>query len=429
MTTPTFWKRESVRLPLAGLVLLLVLAGLAAAAIADYKGTFAKTTDVTLVVPDAGNQLSIGAQVKLHGAIVGSVEKIEPSRDGARLTLALDPDQVHLVPVNTSARILPKTLVGQDYVDLVLPERPSGDHVSGGDEISRDTSAASATLEGALDNLLEVLRVIPPQRVASTLNAVSTALEGRGAELGTTLTRLQRYLDGFNPSLPDLTEDLRALAQFSDTYTAAAPDLLAAFDDLSTTARTLAEQRDELLSLFTSLTAATGDLQSFLAANEDNLIGVVDVNRSTLTTLARYAPEYPCLIGQLAGLVPRVDEIFGKGDPVPKLHITLRVTNSRGKYRPNQDEPKYLDTRGPRCYEIVDIAPQYPAEGPLQDGAYAPPPAVDRDAGTTIPVLPDSDPAGSPAEADLLGGLLGDDGGVASLLLGPLLRGGEVVVR
>lgn len=420
---------ESSKLPVAGLAMVLVLIGLAVAAVADYQGAFSPRTRVTLLVPDAGNQLSVGAQVKLRGAVLGTVDEIEASGQGARLTLALENDKTALVPVDTTARILPKTLVGQDYVDLVVPAQHSAETVSEGDEIQRDTSASTATLEGALDELLQVLRVLPPQQVASTLNAVSTALEGRGEELGTTLTRLQRYLQGLNPSLPVLTDDLRALAEFSDTYEAAAPDLLAAMDDLATTAVTVREQQENLRELFTSLDRTGDRLGDFLRENEDNLINLVDVSRPTLTTLARYAPEYPCLLEQLAGIVPRIDDIFGKDEARPALNITLKVTNSRGKYVPG-DEPEYRDDRGPRCYDIVRYAPQYTAEGPLLDGSYAPPAAARGDGG--LQVLPETtagNPAGSPAEADLLGGLSGGDGGVASLLLGPLLRGSEVSAR
>jgi len=163
----------------------------------------------------------------------------------------------------------------------------------------------------------------------------------------------------------------------------------------------------------------------------------VAANRSTLSTLATYAPEYPCLFEQLAGLVPRVDDIFGAGERRPALNITLVVTNSRGKYEPNQDEPVYADSRGPRCYPIVERAPQYPADGPIKDGAAAPPaPEAPRDGDASAPPLAPGSPfgrtplAGSQAESDLFGALLGDDdASFASLLLGPLLRGSEVSVR
>lgn len=358
----------AVRLPLVGLAFLVILAGLVTAAVVDYTGGFQRRVEVTLVVPDAGNQLGLGAQVKLHGAVVGTVEAIETEGDGAVLTLWLDPDRVELIPANTSARILPKTLVGQDYVDLVLPAQPSAARIAAGDTIARDTSAATVVLEGALDGLLDVLEALPPQQVSSTLNAVATALEGRGAELGTTLTTLGDYLAELNPSIPTLADDFRGLARLSDTYTAAAPDLLAALEDLTTTAGTLSAREGDLDELLTGFRRTGDELELYLDANAQNLVDVAAANRSTLATLAAYAPEFPCLLDQLAGLVPRVDEIFGKGEARPSLRITLRVTQSRGKYLPDQDEPEYADTRGPQCYEIVRIAPQDPESGPLRDG-------------------------------------------------------------
>jgi virulence factor Mce-like protein len=438
-------------LPLRGLAFLVVLVGLVAASIVDYTGGFTPSTSVTLVVDDAGSQLARGAQVKLRGAVVGTVERVEPSSEGARLTLALQPEDTDLIPTNTVARILPKTLVGQDYVDLVVPSVPSGRTVTEGDEISRDTSAVAASLEGALDNLLEVLQAVPPQQVASTLNAVSTALEGRGEQLGTTLVSLQEYVEGLNPAVPGLTRDLRELVQFSETYSEAAPELLEALDSLTTTAQTISEQRDRLARLFTTVADGSEDLGGFLGDNEENLVALADVSRPTLDLLAEYSPQFPCLLGQLAGLVPRVDEIFGKGDARPALSIVVRVTNSRGKYLPNQDEPAYLDTRGPRCYEIKPIAPQFPESGgPIRDGSTVPPPATPLGSLPTVPGLPGlpqlpglpttggpGGPGGTIlggiSESDLVEGLLGGgpDAGstLGSLLLAPILRGSQVSLR
>lgn len=372
---------DAWRLPLTGLVFLVVLAGLVTAAVVDYTGGFTERVRVALTVPTAGSQLSTGAQVKLRGAVVGTVETIESSPEGALLTLALDPDRVDLVPVGTVARILPKTLVGQDYVDLVPPAGAAADAarpVREGDTLAHDTSAAAATLEGALDDVLEVLQALPPQQVAATLNAVATALEGRGERLGTTLATLGDYLGELNPAVPTLADDLRGLARLGDTYADAAPDLLRAFEDLTTPAGTLAEQDDRFAALLGDVRRTGDELRLFLDANAENLVDVVADNRSTLSLLATYAPGFPCLLDQLAGLVPRVDRIFGKGQERPSLRVTLRVSSSRGAYEPDRDEPRYEDTRGPRCYEIVRIAPQYPDGEPLRDGSTAPPPAEPR---------------------------------------------------
>jgi hypothetical protein len=211
------------------------------------------------------------------------------------------------------------------------------------------------------------------------------------------------------------------------------------------------EQRDNLLAMYGTLTTTSLDLHGFLAVNKNNLIQLADVSRPTLDLLAKYAPEYPCLLKGLTEFKPIMDEVFGKGTDEPGLHITLEITASRGKYEPGKDDPEYADKRGPRCYDIVprpDPFPQYPPEGPVKDGSTSPPPARSatdgllppntgtiRDDGTVVssysgvPSL-----ANSPEEQDFLAALLAPQFGLSesempsftALLLGPLYRGTEV---
>lgn len=408
------------------LVLALVLSVLV------YRGTFRAHRDVTLYAAQGGNQLGVGAQVKYHGVVVGTVRKLDIAGHDAKLTLGLNPKYTHLIPSNVRARILPKTLIGQDYVDLVAPERPSTTSIAAGDVISKDRSATAVELETALNSLLTTLDEVPPEKLAVTLNAMSDALGGRGAELGRTLDTFEEYLSGLNPSVPTFVADLRATVKAAGTYDKAAPELLDALDNFTTTARTLTAQRAGLDRLYREVTGAADQTQAFLAANGDNLINLVADSRGTLSILARYSPEYPCLLNQLAGLVPRIASAFGDGTAQPALHATIQVSVSRGKYKPNQDEPAYLDQRGPHCYPIMRLAPQYPDGGPVQDGSVAP----GHGAPGYGPIAPTTSPRSvpnSPAESDLISGLFGKGGTpaptFASLLLGPLLRGNEVEVR
>ena len=43
---------------------------------------------------------------------------------GAELTLGIYPDQLDTIPGNVTASIVPKTLFGEKYVSLVIPESP-----------------------------------------------------------------------------------------------------------------------------------------------------------------------------------------------------------------------------------------------------------------------------------------------------------------
>jgi virulence factor Mce-like protein len=355
------------------------------------------------------------------------------------------------IPQNVSARLLPKTLFGERYVNLVIPDHPATSHLAQGDVIGQDRSSSALELEKVLGDLMPVLQAVQPEKLSTTLTALDQALSGRGKPLGQTLVQLDQYLTQLNPQVPNLTADLSKLADVADTYNQAAPDLVQALSDLTVTSRTIVDQKANLQNLYASLTTTSQDLTSFLTANKNNLIQVSAASRPTLELLAKYAPEYPCLLKGLSDFAPLIGKAFGEGTDQPGLHITLEITNNRGKYLPNQDEPKYLDKRGPRCYDIQprpNPFPQYPPEGPIKDGSTPPPAARSAQDGILPPATaqngtsPSSANLGmglpnSPAEQQFLAALLAPSLGVApndvpnwaSLLVGPIFRGAEVTLK
>ncbi|MGH8918826.1 MAG: MCE family protein, partial [Actinomycetes bacterium] len=325
---------------------------------------------MTLQTDNTGLQLDERADVKVRGLIVGEVTEVSSSGEFATVHLLLQPDKVALIPADVQARLLPKTLFGERYVALVIPPNPAPRPLAAGDVIGQDRSQVARELESALDGLLPLLQAVRPDELASTLGAVSAALSGRGNQLGDTLVRQQQLVSELNTALPELREDITRLADLADTYTEAAPDLAAALADLATTTTTVAEQRQNLAGTFASVTRTAGDTRGFLEANRANLIALSAEARPTLESLARYAPEYPCLFGRLAGLVPQIDQMAGVGTSEPGLHVVLELNQSRGKYLPGRDEPRNDEDRGPRCYPVMNGQnfPQYPPDGPLRDG-------------------------------------------------------------
>ena len=432
-----------IRRRLQGVAFIVVVICLIALSIAKYSGAFSSGVPVTLLVDHTGLQLDKHSDVKIRGLVVGEVTGLSSSGGAATVGLRLNPEMVPLIPDNVSARLLPKTLFGEKYVSLVLPEYPSGRALSAGDVIPQDRSRAATELDSALDHLLPLLADVPPQELASTLGAISGALHGRGHQLGETLVRTQQLVSGLDTALPQLQEDITRTADLADTYTRAAPDLLTALADLSVTTRTVAEQRQNLAQLWTSVTGAAEDLGGFLRDNRENLIALSADSRPTLESLARYAPEYPCLLHAIAVLVPQFDRAFGVGTRQPGLHIYLEVTNNRGKYLPGVDEPRYQEDRGPRCYPVRDGSkfPEYPG-GPIHDGSTSPPtgrgdPSPGVGPASTPPQAAGMGLPNSPAEQQFLTLLLAPPGDPqppeiprwTSFLLGPLLRGTEVTLR
>ncbi|GAA2809708.1 MCE family protein [Saccharopolyspora taberi] len=442
----------TLRRRLLGVALLMTIVLFLGLTVATYQKAFTSSVDVKLHTESAGNQLMADSDVKVRGMIVGRVRSIEPSPDGAELNLALDPEKAAQLPSNVSARLLPRTLFGERYVSLEVPEQATG-RLASGDVIAQDRSSAAVELEAVLADTMPVLQAVHPDELAVTLNSLSQALENRGKPLGETLSQLNTYLDGLNPSVPDLRENLRELVGVAETYEQAAPDVLEALENLSTTSRTLVDQRQNLTNLTSQLTATSADGMKFFQDNGKNLIRLGEAQRPTLDVLAKYAPEYPCFLQQMRDFVPDIRKVFGEGTPEPGLHITLEVTANRGKYIPNRDEPEFADKRGPRCYALTplpDPIPEYPPDGPFKDGSVPPPASKPAENGVMPPSMgEDFLPAGtssqsadlgvvnSPAERDFVSALLaptmgvepGEVPGWGSLLVGPTLRGAEVTYR
>jgi virulence factor Mce-like protein len=416
-----------------GIGFLLVLALLVALAIASYAKTFVPVVRVTLQTDRAGNQMAERADVKVRGLLVGEVRSITSDGDGASLELALDPDSVELIPANVSARLLPKTLFGEKYVSLVLPDDPAQRHIRSGDVIGQDRSRTAIELGRVLDELLPLLRTLQPQDLAITLNALSTALEGRGERIGKNLELVDDYLTRINPEMPTIQADISSFADMASLYADAAPDLLRFLRSQAVTARTLVEKQEVLAEFLAGTAGFARTTDQVLRENEQRIIRLGQVSRPTLEVLARYAPTYPCVTQGLANWIPRISDAFN-GDG---LHITLEVVPQRQPYRPGE-EPAYLASSGPDCHGLPN--PGGSQSAPF--GGTSPPDGSggpDRYAFSGLPAFagPTSGLAGTPEEQRVVGALLAPQLGtdpedvpaITTLLFGPLARGTTVVQR
>ena len=431
--------------PLYGVVFIVVLALLVGLSVATYQQRFTPVDLVTLKTDHVGNQLQETSDVKVRGLIVGQVRRIEHVGDGAQVTLALQPGQIGQVPSNVRARLLPKTLFGERYVDLVIPPHPSRTPLHAGDVIGQDRTSTAIELEQVFDHLLPLLRTVKPAQLATTLNAMATALEGRGESLGQNLVLADQYLSAFNPNLPVLKQDISGLADVASLYAAAAPDLLTMARNLSTTSKTLVAKQSALAGFLAGTTGFARTATSVLNEDGDRLIRVGRVSRPTLDLLREYSPIYACFAKGLAGWVPRIDQAFG----AHSLHITLEVVPQRPAYQPGE-EPAWVADRGPDCKGLP--APTGSQAHPYT-GDHIPDGTRDIYSGkgsdgsgssnSALPgafasgssyVDPSSGAAGTPGEQAVTDALFAPVLGttpqampdISNLLLGPLVRGTQV---
>ena len=67
------------------------------------------------------------------------------------------------IPANVTGSIVPKTLFGEKYVALVVPDDPAADHIEAGDD-HRARPRSSTEVEKVLSDLYPLLRTVAAGR-------------------------------------------------------------------------------------------------------------------------------------------------------------------------------------------------------------------------------------------------------------------------
>lgn len=399
-----------------------------------FTKKFTDYDEVTVKASKIGLQLPERADVKIKGVIVGEVLDYQPTADGADITLGLYQDRTAEIPEDVTASILPKTLFGEKFVSLVVPDGASDEPIAAGDVIQRTN--LSIEVEQVLSDLYPLLRAVQPADLNTTLNAVATALEGRGEQVGETIETMDRYLTRFNPELPALVEDLRLTAQVSDTYADVLPEVATILRNTITTTGTLEDREEKLKALFNDVSRLSAVAERFTRANGDNLVRLGDLSAEQLAVFAKYAPEYPCLLKGIVGAGKLQAEAF-RGFT---LHIVLETLPNQPRGYTEKDVPVYGAKNGPYCGTLpnppFDQANPFNAQPDFVDGVNSP---TGKGTSRVGPGWSGSSAgyAGGRDESALLKALLAPGLGVSRddvpdlgvLLVGPMARGAEVSLR
>ena len=472
-----------VKRRLQGVAFLVVVAALLGLTVAIYNKAlpWQSTDRVTLEADRIGNQLVVPADVKLNGILVGRVSGVSVSGDHTRMTLQLDKSKLSEIPADVQARILPKTLFGEKFVELVRPAGTAttvSQHLEAGDVIQEDHSQTAIELQTVFSHLVPLLRTLKPAELSVTLSNLATALRNRGEALGHNLELVNTYFSQFNKDMPNFQHDIGALADMASNYADAAPNLLAMLRNFSVNARTFTEKQDVYAQFLTGSQDFAETATRVFGNNADRLIKLANVSQPVADLYARYSIVLECLPNGLAIYDrTRLEQAFGQG---PYLHITLTPVGDRGAYGPN-DKPKKSDITSmvlpPNCFGLPygshglhPVMARYPGKNPSDNyacGGYAgqqgPNCAIPQSSGGSpvggarskkqgTSVLPDLgglggiNPAGysmdrrgdvgSPGEQQFVAGLMSPLTGVesasgaslADLLIGPMLRGMAVTL-
>ncbi len=433
----------------AGVLLLAIIATFGGITYAFFAKTFVDSVPVTVNASRVGLQLPSAADVKIRGLIVGEVSSVSADGDGAKVRLALDPDLVGGIPADVTATIVPKTLFGEKYISLEVPDgTPVGQSLDAsqalqsGDVIQR--ADVPVEVEQVLADTYPLLTAVRPAQLSYTLNAMATALGGRGDRIGDNLVRLDSYLQRLNPQVPQLVRDLEKLGTTSDIYAGVMPQLGRLLENQVLTGKTVIDKEQQIAELLTDVTGFADTTRAFLDETGDDIVRLGQVSAPVTALLAQYSPEFPCLTEGLVNWIPRMSEAYRDHT----LHINLElIPNQPTGYSP-ADDPEYGADIGPACHELPlpPHSQQNPAPGiPVEvyhksgitgfHGKYRA--GFGAGFGSDRTYRISGTFSGTAAEQRLMASLVGpvlgvtpdEVPGVTTMLLGPLTRGTEVSVR
>ncbi|WP_243788185.1 MCE family protein [Saccharopolyspora gloriosae] len=393
-----------------------VVVVLAAAAFAVLGGAEAFDSDpaVSAEVPAAAGPVRVNSAVRYRGVVVGELAEVSAGTAGSRLTLRIDPSTMDSIPAGVRLRILPKTLFGDQYVELAGAESAASQgYLQPGAEIAADTDAGTVRIYEAYTRMFELLENLRPAELQVALGTMADVLRGRGAELGETIDTLHDLSGRFDPA--ETVGELGEVAGLTEQLATAAPDLLATLDDAVVLSRTVVQQRENLTDLLGAGTELAGRSQRFLDENAARAIEVVHVTRPASEVLGGNADRITETLHDLREFTSNASRTFVDDRFQIRAPVTLEDPHP---YTP-ADCPRYPGLDGPNCPQATTYGGAVGSVGTAREKGElerlftspieAPAPSTGDSAKPAAGAAPDD---------DLLG-----------LLFGPVVRGTQVVTR
>lgn len=174
-------------------------------------GAFNPYYYLNAVMPRAGQQLELGADVRIRGIKAGSVTDIRLKGQQAELTLQME--KAFKVPRDTTATVGIKTLLGEKFIDLRFDPHRGGPYLADGDVI-QNTHVASE-LQSVLADGTKVLQAIKPRNAALIVSTLASALRDEG----TTINRGLRDNSTLSGTFSSTTQSqIRALSDLRTIF-------------------------------------------------------------------------------------------------------------------------------------------------------------------------------------------------------------------
>ena len=292
---------------IAGLVGLLLFAGLCGFIIQYSNGALASGYKIKAVFTRAGQGLTTGNDVKIRGVTVGTVKTIKLASAGGSdvmITMFLKPGTK--VADTATVTIDPLSVFGPKYINIIqgADESIPGKVLRAGDVIPVDRTTPATELLDVINTTFPLLRAIDPQELQTVVESISNGLNGLGPEFAQILDNAKVILDHANAQLPNVDRLLNNAAPLANTLAQRGSELVALAQNLNQILPMVSSSPDRVAPILDGASQLSNELATLIA----NTRPAVDQIVSGLTSVVNSL--YPVRAG-LPTLVDTLDKFFG----------------------------------------------------------------------------------------------------------------------
>ncbi|GAB2983534.1 MCE family protein [Nocardioides montaniterrae] len=253
------------------------------------------TYHLDLRFDDALN-LPTGAPVKLSGATIGQVSRVDVQDYTADVQVEIADDvRLH---ASSRAEIRLTSPMGTSFVELT--PGGTGPLLGEGDDIGTDSTSEAPDVTDLMSALSTVVSGGSFGDISTIIRELNAALTGNGSTVHSLLTRLDTSVTSLDRELPTLDRLTSSLDRLTTRLKADLPGITASMSDLSALVTSLESQRTKMMTALASLRRFELQATPFTQATRADLLTNLGSMRTVLRTLLGVRGD---IDGTLKGLV------------------------------------------------------------------------------------------------------------------------------
>ena len=269
----------------------------------------------------AGAGLYQGAQVTYRGAPIGRVSSMHVADKGIDAVLQLENGTT--VPADVTASLHSTSAVGEQYVDLVAPDRSTATPLHSGSTIPMSHTTIPVQIGPVLDNVDQLVNDIPPEQLTHVLHETSQALNGSGDDLGRLIDNGSQLLTAAQQNLQPTQQLLHDSEPLMESVNSTSSDIQKFSANLQTITAELKDGDADLRTLTTAGGPFATHLAAFLDALSPKLSALLTSALPVTQILADYNPALSALLTMYPKTLATVESVVLPYESTHEIRISV----------------------------------------------------------------------------------------------------------